>query len=311
MIEPVAGDRGIGRDQQVGIDEGERAGGAEIDRAAIDAHADGELVAVVEQFRVAGRLQRAAEGGRVGLRAVDRAVGRHSALIARSRRAGNRLVVGPENLEVGLGRHRRRKTVIVEAKRVEQRVGRVAAAALHIRVVAVDMLLAELAGIDVALHRPGIGDGELAVEREQAHLVPGGLRPGVDRAVVAIEQLHRRRPDHAEGVAGGGGDQMDFRPLALPAEIGIDAGKLGRRLEAPAVVAQPLRREVEREIALLHAVLHSAAGAAEGAALQLGFEALVGEAVLHADIDGAAERVEAEHRVARPDVGAVDGIGRG
>ena len=44
-----------------------------------------------------------------------------------------------------------------------------------------------------------------------------------------------------------------------------------------------------------------------GAALQRGFRALPGEAVLHHHIDRAAQRVEAEHRIAAPHIHAGDG----
>ena len=53
--------------------------------------------------------------------------------------------------------------------------------------------LPEMTEIDVALHRPVVGDGIAAVERDQPRLVAGGLRPGIDRAEVAVDEIDRRR----------------------------------------------------------------------------------------------------------------------
>src|SRR4029079_7196907 len=104
-------------------------------------------------------------------------------------------------------------------------------------------------------------------------------------------------------------EQMNFRALPAPAQIPIEALDLGRRLIAPAAVAQALRRQIERPFVLPHAVLHRAAAAAIRAAERLDFGALPGETVLHPDIDRAAKGVEPELRIARPDVGALDGDG--
>ena len=44
--------------------------------------------------------------------------------------------------------------------------------------------------------------------------------------------------------------------------------------------------------------------------MKFAFEALEREAVLHLQIDRATERIQAEHRVVRLDVGAFDRVGR-
>ena len=97
--------------------------------------------------------------------------------------------------------------------------------------------------------------------------------------------------------------------VALPAEVAVEAAEIGRRLEAPAVVFSTLRRDIDAAFALLPAELQREPlmRPYEPPMLRLG--ALLGEAVLHLDVDGAAERVEAEDRVAGPDVDAVDGAG--
>ena len=88
------------------------------------------------------------------------------------------------------------------------------------------------------------------------------------------------------------------------------AAPFGRRLETPAAVAQTLRREIGGVVADLDAVLRVSGEPAERAALNLAFEALIGEAVFHLQIDRPAQRIEAEHRIVGPQIGAVDGVGR-
>src|SRR5262245_60255733 len=81
-------------------------------------------------------------------------------------------------------------------------------------------------------------------------------------------------------------------------------------MQAPAVFAGALCRHVDADIALLGTVLHAALQAAERADLSVGLEALPGEPVLHREIDGPTERVEAKHRVVGPEVRSVDRVGR-
>ena len=58
----------------------------------------------------------------------------------------------------------RRKSVVLQAQRIEQRIGGLAAAALDVGIVAVDMRLLELAQIEIALHRPMVAHGVAAVQ---------------------------------------------------------------------------------------------------------------------------------------------------
>ena len=103
---------------------------------------------------------------------------------------------------------------------------------------------------------------------------------------------------------------MHLDAVVPPAEVQIQAPDVGRGLVAPAVVTETLARHVDGDVALLRPVLQPAADAPEGAAQRVGFESVVGEAVLELKAHGSTERVEAEHRVVRPDVGALDGVGR-
>src|SRR5215203_2928368 len=106
------------------------------------------------------------------------------------------------------------------------------------------MALPEAAQIPVRLDGPGIGDRMLAVEPEQLGLVVCGLRPSVDRAVVAREQLDRCRPNHAETISRGGREEMQLGVIVLPAEIAVKAADLRRRLMAPAFFVETLCRHV-------------------------------------------------------------------
>src|ERR1051325_4807557 len=71
-----------------------------------------------------------------------------------------------------------------------------------------------------------------------------------------------------------------------------------------------LRREISGIIAVLDAVFGSAAAPSEGAPLHLLFKAIEYEAVLHLQADRTAKRVEPEHRVIAPHIGAIDRVGR-
>ena len=222
-----------------------------------------------------------------------------------SRRAVDRPVVLVEKLEVRL--RLGRKPVILQAQRIEQRIARLPAATLDLGSVAVNMGLLELAVIEIALHRPVVGNRIATVHRDQLRLVFCGLRPRVDRAVIVVEKLDRGGSDHAEIVVGDRSNEVDLGVRPFPAEIAVEAREPRRRLVAPAVILEAFGGEIEPPLALAHAVLQRAADAAVGAAGRIDFEAVISEAVLHLQVDGAAQCVEAEGGVVGPDVGAADG----
>ena len=93
---------------------------------------------------------------------------------------------------------------------------------------------------------------------------------------------------------------------ALPAEIAVEARQPRWRLEAPAVILEAFRREIESPFPVAHAVLQGAADPAVGAARGIELGAVVGEAVLHLEADRATKRVEAEGRIVGPDIRAAD-----
>ena len=190
----------VGADEEIGIDVAELAVALETDLAAVDAATDGEVVVVAEQLVVVDALQRGACGDRIGPGAVHRAPRCRGASVARSGRTIDRPIVLVEELEVR--RRLSRKSVVLQAQRIEQRIGCLAAAALDVGIVAIDMRLLELAQIEIALHRPMVAHGVAAVHRDELRRVLGGLRPGVDRPIIVVDELQRRRSDHTEIVVG-------------------------------------------------------------------------------------------------------------
>src|SRR5262249_22411425 len=147
------------------------------------------------------------------------------------------------------------KSIVLQAQRVEQWTSPIAATALELGAVAVDVGLLKLAHVEIALDDPVVGDVIAAVEGKELCLISRGLRPGEDRPVVVVEKLDRRRPDHAEEIVGSARDQMDLRVGALPAEIAVEAGDPRWRLVAPAIVFEPLGGEVEGPFPIPDAVL--------------------------------------------------------
>ena len=76
---------------------------------------------------------------------------------------------------------------------------------------------------------------------------------------------------------------------------------------ARAIVAHALQREITGPIAALHAVLDRTLPPHLPAQTRIDLESLPGEAVLHVENDGAAESVQAEHRIGAQYRGAIDG----
>jgi hypothetical protein len=192
--------RGVGADEEIGIDVAELAVALETDLAPVDAATDGEVVVVTKQLVVVDALQRGAGGDRIGPGAIHRAPRCRGASVAGSWRTIDRPIVLVEELEVR--RRLSRKSVVLQAQRIEQRIGGLAAAALDVGIVAVNMRLLELAQIEIALHRPMVAHGVAAVHRDELRRVLGGLRPGVDRPIIVVDELQRRRSDHTEIVVG-------------------------------------------------------------------------------------------------------------
>ena len=235
----------IWSDEQVGEDVAKLAVGLETDLAVVDAAAEREIIVVAEDLVVIGRLQGSAGSERVGSGAVDGSPRRGGAGVPAARGAIDRLVVGVENLEIRqrlggnplFSRHSVLNSGLPRCRcsaRPRRRCHRRGSA--------------ELAQIEIALNGPVVGESIPAVDGEELRLVVRRLRPGEDRPVVVIEQFDRRWADHAEEIVGGARDQVDFRIGALPAKIAVEASDSRRRLVAPAIVLDALRREIEAPI---------------------------------------------------------------
>src|SRR3989442_15102971 len=92
------------------------------------------------------------------------------------------------------------------------------AAALYLRRVAVDVLLLEVADVEIPQQRPGVAQRVFAAQPGEAHFVVGGLRGGKERAVVQLQQLDRGRRGNPERGRGREGEQMQLGTVAFPAE---------------------------------------------------------------------------------------------
>src|SRR6478672_5635295 len=121
------------------------------------------------------------------------------------------------------------------------------------------MLLVEPAIIEIALHRPMVGHGVAAVERNQFRLVFGGLRPSVNRTIVVGEQFERCRSDHAEEIVCCGRDEMNLGIGPLPAKIAVETRQPRWRLIAPAVVLKAFGCQIESPFPVAYTVLQGAA----------------------------------------------------
>ncbi|GJE46777.1 hypothetical protein AEGHOMDF_5985 [Methylobacterium soli] len=290
--------------RQVGIDHAERARRLEAVIGRVDRTADHEAVVEAEHAVAIGGLQRAAIPGRFRLGHVEGAVGH-----ARGERdAGGARIPAEEQELVAEGElrlaGRGAEAVILEAEPAAE--ARTRAAILEIAVVAVDILLAEAAEIGVPGEIPGRRDVDPAGQLQGSDFGRGGLRVGEDRARVAVGEVDRGGGGGAEIGPGQLPDQVELGIGRAIAEVAVDAAERARALIAPAAVVQPVAREVDAPGADHLAVLERARGAGVRAAERGDLGALPGEAVLHLDVDGAAERVEAEDRIARHDVDAVD-----
>ena len=135
------------------------------------------------------------------------------------------------------------------------------------------------------------------------------LRRSVNGARVVVDEIDRGRAADPESVLREAEREMHFRRIAAIADVAIEATHLRPRIFAIAAVAGGLHREIAGEIALQDAILHRGLAAVAAAEAAVEIEALIGEAVLHIEHDGAAERVQSEQRIAGDDDAAVDGDG--
>src|ERR1022692_5132807 len=100
---------------------------------------------------------------------------------------------------------------------------------------------------------------------------------------------------------------MQFRVGVAPSEIAVEARQARGRMIPPSILAETVRCQVHAEIVAMPAVFDGAVDELGGAALNRSVAAGEVEARLHLYIHRAAERVEAEQRIAGPGIGAIDG----
>ena len=185
-----------------------------------------------------------------------------------------------------------RRAAVAEAK--QRRIGR---AGLSAGRIAVQNLLVENPDMRDAVDRPGRCDLDLARQIDIADPVFRGLRRGVGRAPILLEQFDRRGRGGAEIVVGHAHIEVKFRLIVLDADIAIEAPNVRCREITKAVVVQSFKRAVDGDIVDLLAPLRRALDAPERAAHRVDLGAVIVEAVLHLHVDRAAERIEAERGI--------------
>ena len=78
-------------------------------------------------------------------------------------------------------------------------------------------------------------------------------------------------------------------------------------MQAPSAIGHAFCRAIEGKVAIVFAKFRAGHAVTIRAALERRLRAGSGETVLHDDIDGAAQSVEAEHRIVAPGIHAGDG----
>src|SRR5208283_5285576 len=138
----------------------------------------------------------------------------------------------------------------------------------------------------------------------------GALRRRIDVAPVLLQQLDRRGAGGAEEIVREAEAQVNLVAFDAIAEVAIETADGRGAKVAKAIVVGALQRAVKGEIAALLAIFETGLDAAERAAGNVELAAGKGEPVLHPDVEGAAERIEAEGGIIGDHVHAGDGEGR-
>ena len=163
----------------------------------------------------------------------------------------------------------------------------------------------------IALHGPGRRDVDLAGEIEIADLVGGDLGIGIDRAVILRQQFDRDRGGGAELVVGGAHVEVEFVAFEAVADIAVEAADVGFRECAKSAVVQSFERAIDGKIVDLLAPLRRALQPPERATQGVDLGAMIAEAILHLDVQRAAERIEAEGGIVGDDAERADRLRSG
>ena len=137
-----------------------------------------------------------------------------------------------------------------------------------------------------------------------------GLRRGIGRSPILLEQFDRHRRRRAEIVIGDAHVEVKFAAIGPVADIAIEAPDRRFRKIAVSVVAHSFQRTIDGKIVDLLAILRRTLDASERAAHRVDFGALIVEAILHLHVDGSAQRIEAERGIIGHDGDRPDRSGR-
>ncbi len=149
-----------------------------------------------------------------------------------------------------------------------------ARASLGLGRIAVHRLLPERADARRAFDRPGRRGLDLSGQIGIGNLVGRGLRRGVGRAPVVLQQFDRHRRRRAEIVLGDAHVEVKFAAVGPVADIAVEAADRRFRKIAIAVVTHAFERAIDRKIVDLLAILRRALDAPERAAHRVDFGAL-------------------------------------
>ena len=155
------------------------------------------------------------------------------------------------------------------------------------------------AGVRVDVHR--------AVERRHDHFVLSRLRRGKGPRPIERQQLNRGCRGDADEIIRRRHVEMHLARGVLEAEVGIHALDLSRRKVAIAFVLDALAAPIHAPIAGLDAGLRRSLDASEGASVADNLTALIVEAILHVDDDGATQGIEAVDGIVAHHRHVVDG----
>jgi hypothetical protein len=145
-----------------------------------------------------------------------------------------------------------------------------------------------------AFDRPVRRGLDLARQIDIPNAVGGGLRRGIGRAIILLQQFNRHRRSRAEIIVGHAHIEMKFAHVVLVADIAVEAAHVRRRKIAESAVVQSFQGAVNGKIIDLLAPLRRTLDTSERAAHRVDLGAVIGEAVLHLHVDGPAQRIKAE-----------------
>src|SRR5271167_650241 len=125
-----------------------------------------------------------------------------------------------------------------------------------------------------------------------------GLWNGIDARPVLVEHLHRRCGSSTESVVGAGEGDMELSLVAAGSQVSVNAPQCRWGIIAPATVVNRVGRDIAGQVSNLAAGFDGRAYPIVGTAAYFGIDAMIGKAILHLERERAANRVEAEDRIA-------------